>query len=98
MVGLGYPFIQYTDSGVVRLSYMVYNPHPILIITLSQTKSKDVNEMKTVSEIIEYLGQELAEAYEMHDAAKGKDAAQALAYMLKAATIQHLLDEITQSE
>lgn len=98
MVGLGYPFIPYTDSGVIRLSYMVYNPHPILIITLSQTKSKDVNEMKTVSEIIEYLGQELAEAYEMHDAAKGKDAAQAFAYLLKATTIQHLLEAIVENE
>ena len=43
--------------------------------------------MKTAEEIILYLELELAEAYEMHDAAKGKDAAQALAYLLKATTI-----------
>ena len=51
--------------------------------------------MKTAEEIIAYLEIELAEAYELHDQAKGKDAAQAFAYLLKATTIQHLLDEIT---
>lgn len=50
--------------------------------------------MKTVEEVIAYLEMELAEAYEMHDSAKGKDAAQALAYILKATTILHLLEEI----
>ena len=50
--------------------------------------------MKTVDEVITYLEAELAEAYEMHDQAKGKDAAQALAFMLKASTIAQLLDEI----
>ena len=34
--------------------------------------------MKTAEEIIAFLEIELAEAYEMHDEAKGKDAAQAL--------------------
>lgn len=52
--------------------------------------------MKTSAEIIEYLEAELAEAYEMHDQAKGKDAAQAFAYLLKATTILHLLEEIKQ--
>ena len=51
--------------------------------------------MKTVEEIVNYLEMELAEAYELHDQAKGKDAARAFAYLLKATTIQHLLDEIT---
>lgn len=50
--------------------------------------------MKTVEEIIAYLEMELAEAYEMHDAAKGKDAAQAVAFLVKATTIGHLLEEI----
>ncbi len=50
--------------------------------------------MKTAEEIIVYLEMELAEAYEMHDQAKGKDAAQAFAFLMKATTIEHLLDEI----
>lgn len=50
--------------------------------------------MKTAAEIIAYLEMELAEAYEMHDQAKGKDAAQAFAYLVKATTIEHLLEEI----
>ena len=53
--------------------------------------------MKTVEEVIEYLQGELAEAYELHEQARGKDAAQALAYLVKAATIEQLLDEIKQS-
>lgn len=50
--------------------------------------------MNTAEEIIAYMEAELAEAYEMHDAAKGNDAAQAFAYLLKAVTITHLLEEI----
>lgn len=50
--------------------------------------------MKTAEEIIAYLEMELAEAYEMHDQANGKDAARAFAYLLKATTLEHLLDEI----
>ena len=53
--------------------------------------------MKTAEEIIAYLEMELAEAYEMHDAAKGKDAAQAFAYLLKATTILQLLEEIKET-
>lgn len=53
--------------------------------------------MKTAEQIIAYLEMELAEAYEMHDRAKGKDAAQAFAYLLKATTISQLLDEIKES-
>ncbi len=53
--------------------------------------------MKTAEEIIKYLEMELAEAYEMHDLNKGKDAAKAFAYLVKATTIQHLLDEIKES-
>jgi hypothetical protein len=50
--------------------------------------------MKTAEEIIKLLENELAEAYELHDAAKGKDASQAFANLLKATVIEKLLDEI----
>ena len=50
--------------------------------------------MKTAEEIIRYLEMELAEAYEMHDQAKGKDAAKAFAFLVKATTIENLLDNI----
>ena len=50
--------------------------------------------MKTAKEIIAFLENELAEAYEMHDLNKGKDAAKAFAFLLKATTIEQLLDEI----
>lgn len=52
--------------------------------------------MKTAEEIIAYLEMELAEAYEMHDQARGNDAARAFAFIVKATTIEHLLDEIKQ--
>ena len=52
--------------------------------------------MKTVEEIIEYLEAELAESYELHEQARGKDAAQAFAFLMKATTLEHLLDEIKQ--
>lgn len=50
--------------------------------------------MKTAEEIIAYLESELAEAYELHDEARGKDAARAFAFLMKATTIEHLLEEI----
>ena len=50
--------------------------------------------MKTAEEIIAHLEAELAEAYELHDQAKGKDAQEALLYIMKATTITHLLEEI----
>ena len=52
--------------------------------------------MKTAQEIVAYLEAELAEAYEMHDEAKGKDAAQAFAHLLKATVITHILEEIKE--
>ena len=57
---------------------------------------KDGENMKTAEQIISYLKAELAEAYELHEAARGKDAAQALAYIIKATTIQHLLENIEE--
>jgi hypothetical protein len=50
--------------------------------------------MQTVEEIVTYLEIELAEAYEMHDQAKGKDAAKAFAFLVKATAIEQMLDEI----
>jgi hypothetical protein len=52
--------------------------------------------MKTVEEIITYLEAELAEAHELHDQAKGKDAQEVLFYNLKALFITHLLEEIKE--
>ena len=50
--------------------------------------------MKTAEEIIAYMEAELAEAFELHDLAKGKDAQKALFYNLKALFIINLLEEI----
>ena len=52
--------------------------------------------MKTVEEIITYMESELAESYELHEQAKGKDAQQVLFYILKATFITHLLEEIKE--
>lgn len=52
--------------------------------------------MKTAEEIIAYLESELAEACDLHDMAKGKDAQEALFYILKASFITHLLEEIKE--
>ena len=52
--------------------------------------------MKTVEEIIAYMEAELAEAFELHDQAKGKDAQEALFYILKASFITHLLEGIKE--
>lgn len=51
--------------------------------------------MKTAEEIIEYLQKELAEAYELHDQVKDKNAR--LFYLQKATFITHLLEEIKES-
>lgn len=50
--------------------------------------------MKTAEEIIAYLEMELADSYDMHDLYKGKDARQALVYLIKATTILNILDAI----
>ena len=52
--------------------------------------------MKSAQEIIEYLEAELAEACMLHDEAKGKDATQAFAHLIKATVITHLLEEIKE--
>lgn len=50
--------------------------------------------MKTVEEVITYMETELAEAYELHEQAKDKDAQEALFYILKATFISDILEEI----
>lgn len=52
--------------------------------------------MVTATEIVTYLEEELAEAYALYDVHKGKQAAEAYAYLLKATTIKQLLDAIKQ--
>jgi hypothetical protein len=52
--------------------------------------------MKTIEEITTYLEEELADAYEMHEMARGKDATQAFTFLIKAATIEQILDAIKQ--
>ena len=50
--------------------------------------------MKTAEEIIEYLENEEAYCYEMHDTYKGKDSAKAFEYIVRAVTISSLLSDI----
>ena len=52
--------------------------------------------MKTAEQIITYLEMELTDAYEMHDEYKGKDARQALFYLIKATTILEVLEAIKE--
>ena len=52
--------------------------------------------MKTAEEIIAFLESELAEAYELHEQARGKDAQEALAQIIRASVLTHLLEEINQ--
>lgn len=62
------------------------------------TPDKKGGIMKTAEEIIALLESELAEAYEMHDEAKGKDAQAALYQIIRATTILHLLEEINEMD
>ena len=50
--------------------------------------------MKTAEEIIAYLQMELAEAHEMHDQAQDKQ--ERLFHLIKASTIEMLLEEIKE--
>ena len=52
--------------------------------------------MKTAEQIISYLEEELAEAQALYEVHRGKQAAEAYAYLLKATTIKQLLDAIKQ--
>lgn len=50
--------------------------------------------MKTAAEIIKFLENEMAYCLEMHKESQGKDATDALQYIIQAATIEALLEEI----
>ncbi len=52
--------------------------------------------MKTVEEIIEHLQSELDEAYEMHDNAQDKQ--ERLLHLIRAVTIEQLLNEIKNEQ
>jgi hypothetical protein len=53
--------------------------------------------MKTAEEIVALLESELAEAYELHEQARGKDAQEALHQIIRASVITHLLEEIKEN-
>lgn len=50
--------------------------------------------LKTTEEVIAYLEAEKAEAYELYDLHKGKNTTEAFAQLVKASTIEQLLDGI----
>ena len=50
--------------------------------------------MKTAEEIVEYLEMELTEAHEAHDHAQYKQ--ERLFHLIKASTIEYLLEEIKE--
>ena len=50
----------------------------------------------TATEIVIYLEEALAEAYALYEVHRGKQATEAYAYLLKATTIEQLLDAIKQ--
>lgn len=50
--------------------------------------------MKTAEEIKVYMELKISEAYKAHEQSKGKDAQAALLHLIKATTIQALLEEI----
>lgn len=52
--------------------------------------------MKTAEEIIALLEAELAEAYELHEQARGKDAQEVLHQIIRASVITHILEEIKE--
>ena len=52
--------------------------------------------MKTAEEIIAYMEAELAEAYEAHDLAQDKQ--ERLFNLIKASTIEYLLEEIKEGQ
>ena len=53
--------------------------------------------MKTKADIVAYLEMELAEAHEIYDEVKGKDAYQANACLVKIITIEQILDALKQN-
>ena len=54
--------------------------------------------MKTAEEIMIYMERELIEAHEQHEQYKGQDAQQAYVHLIRATTIQNLIDGIKAVE
>ena len=52
--------------------------------------------MRSCEEIVNFLELELAEAHELHDQARGKDAQEALYQIIRASVITHLLEEVKE--
>lgn len=52
--------------------------------------------MMTAEQIIAYMELELADAYAQYDETKGVDKQQSLIHLIKATTIQNLLDAIKE--
>lgn len=52
--------------------------------------------MKTIEEVIAYLEMELHDAHFMYDEMKKADTQRALAYLIRATTIQNLLEAIKE--
>lgn len=50
--------------------------------------------MKTIQDVVTYLEMEKSDAYFMYDEMKKADTQRALAYLIKATTIEQLLDAI----
>lgn len=67
-----------------------------LYATVFQQVKRSELQMMTAAEIVTYLEGVLAEAYALYDVHKGKQAAEAYAYLLKTSTIEQLLDAIKQ--
>lgn len=59
---------------------------------------EEYNEQKALfaDKIITHLESELAEAYELHDQAKGKDAHESFFYLVKATLFVQLLEKIKE--
>ena len=54
--------------------------------------------MKTAEEILVYMERELIEAHEQHEQFKGQDAQQAYVHLIRATTIQNLIEGIKAVE
>lgn len=52
--------------------------------------------MRSYEEIVNFLESELAEAYELHEQARGKDAQEALYQIIRVSVLTHLLEEIKE--
>ena len=72
----------------------IFSVFLVLTIVFCSIATSVSAKEKTAAEAVRTLEAELAEAYEMHDTAKGKDAAQSFASLVKLTIIEQLLDGI----